>query len=160
MTLKELLELVTEIETEVCTQELTPEKEKELDDAILKKGLKVDDYVFVRKQFEIKAKFWEEEQKRCTERKQRLTNQKNRLVEYLKNLLVETNQKSLEGEKHRITLSRTKPKLLVDEETVDEMYFMRQEKLVLDKERIRKDLEENKPIKGAKLQESYALRMY
>lgn len=160
MTLKELLDLVHHIETEVSTGELTEEKEKELDDALLKKNLKVDDYVFVRKQLEAKAKFWEQEEKLIHERRVRLTNRKNRLVEYLKNLLVETNQKSLEGEKHRITLSRTKPKLLIDEESVDEIYFLRTEKLVLDKERIRKELEENKEIKGAKLQESFALRMY
>jgi len=82
--------------------------------------------------------------------------------EYLKNKLKQhmeiTGNKKLFGKNDTITLCKSRDKLIIDEDLLEQKWKLQEFRWVPDKEKIRRALEDGNEVKGAKLRPSSSLR--
>lgn len=160
--LRELVSVASEIENHLIESAglLTPELENALAVIEIKLPQKIDGYNAVLERMEMAEAYWKMKAsefqavaKGCASAREFV---KNRLKEVMK----ENNLTELVGNDVKFKLSNSKPKMIIDDETLDKAYFMQVTEVVPDKKRIEEDLKMSVPIAGAKLEETKSLRAY
>lgn len=138
--------------------EVTPEIEKELEVNAELLARKVDNYIFIEKQFEMCADFWKEKRDTCAAMAQSFTKQIERLRDRVKYVMNEMNIKEIEGKEYRYKLGKSQGKLIIhDENLIPPDFKMVVQATVIDKEKIKAMLKDGFSVPGAKLEESGTL---
>lgn len=140
--------------------ELTPELESAL--AVIETNLpeKIDGYHIMMTRLEEEAKYFKEKAAEFSLLANRIQNTQCRLKESIKQAMRDLGEDELKGNDYRFKLTNLKPKLVIDEIHIDRSYYMQVTKYEIDKKKIEEDLKLGVPVKGAKLEEIKALRLY
>lgn len=162
MTLRELTEFAGQIMASLAESggELTPEIESLLGNLDLKVGKKIDGYKFLMSKMEAEEKFWRSEADTRTKIARSCAAFNDRLYDAIKDAMVKLGVKEVQGETFRAVLSPTKGRLVVDEAKLPEQYKTQVVSLVVDKEKVRKDLEAFVEVPGATLEGGTGLKFY
>jgi len=138
--------------------ELTPEIEAALAHIDTKLPEKVDSYQSIMDRLEIESEYWALKADQFKKMATACKNARERLKDNIKYAMNELGQTELVGNDFKFKLSNSKPKLVVDDVSLDRAYFMQVTETVVDKKRIEEDLRLGIPVKGAKLEEVKSLR--
>lgn len=141
--------------------EITPEIELELNQIDFAQTSKIESYCNLLDRLENEITFWKEKQNRIKTLTQRLQQTIDNLKERLKGFMISNGHKTISGTETQITCYNSKPRVLIDDDcdmTKVPFEFIRT-KLEIDKEAVRKALEEGKKLPFARLEQTKALRM-
>lgn len=123
---------------------------------IIKHADKAD---FVFRKLDAESEFYAAEIKRLQAFKGAIDNANERLRDYVKMQMQALSLTKIEGEKVSLTLSKVKPKVVVDDESkLDNGYFEVVTTKKLSKTKLSEDLALG-PVEGAHLEQNYALRI-
>lgn len=139
--------------------ELTPELEAMLDSVNIALAEKIDAYHHVMERMELEQGYWKAKADAMNRIAQAHAKVREKLKESIKRAMYELGKDEVLGNDVRFRLSTTKPALELTSE-LDPAYLMTVTEQVPDKDRIRKDLEAGKAIKGAALVTGFSLRPY
>lgn len=121
---------------------------------------KADKYALFMERLENEAEFWDAKAKSyqkvsrsCKSLKERLNNNIKVAMQ-----LMETDE--VQGTEVRFKLSRSNPKLVIEESIIPDAWKMQVVEVVPDKKRIGEALETGEQIPGAKYEASFSLRKY
>lgn len=138
--------------------EITPEIELILKDIDIKIPAKIDAYSHAIARLDMESAYW----KSKAQDYQRIAKACERAVDTMKSnikaAMYSLDQRSIEGNDVKFTLSATKPSLVIDESVLSDEWKMIVQESVPDKERIRQALMAGAEIKGATLVAGDALR--
>ncbi len=74
--------------------------------------------------------------------------------------MADSDKKEIRGKSFRFSVSPSKGKLVIDDESKLGDYKREVKELVLDKDRVKQDLELGVPVEGAHIEKGYTLRKY
>lgn len=120
---------------------------------------KVDSYEWVMKKMEAEVDLLKSRAEEFTRSAKILDNFRERLKMRIKQAMQEMNVTSLKGEYSEFKLAKTKARLEFDESMLLPKYFAARTVTEVDKAMIRESLEQGIEVSGARLVESFALRM-
>lgn len=138
--------------------ELSPEIEAFLDDVQGQIQVKADGYAFIMERLTTEAEFWKAKADSYAKVAKACSALKERLNDSIKGAMVALGTDTIEGEEVRFRLSRTKPRLVIDEDFLPPAFKMQVVTLVPDKDKILGELEMGAEVPGAKQEVSFALR--
>lgn len=140
--------------------EITPEIESYLQIKDIELPEKVDSYSIVMDRFDALEKFYKERADFFSQIAKRCKGVRERLKDNLKREMRNLNMTEIKGNEMRFVLSKTKPALVLEDETLIPRDYIKQVYVEsIDKDRLKEDLAFG-PIPGAHLEESYSLRPY
>jgi hypothetical protein len=138
--------------------ELTPETEKELEQALEELCRKTDGYGAVIKQLESKAAFWKDQKKECEVSQKTIENAIERLKSRMKYVLSQTEGEALQGEFYRFFLAKTAPSMDVNVALLPGQYKKTELVVSPDKTAIKAAMDRGETIPGVTMIETKALR--
>jgi hypothetical protein len=158
--LKTLIAKSSAIETAVFEgQDLAP-FEQDLFQVDLTNADAVEAYNFMVQHLEQREEFYRRQAEEFEAIAKSISGLVSRYNIFVKKVMAESGQDELTGKSFRFKLTKVKPKLFVDDESKLSEYLQQETKMVLNKERIKQDLELGVPVEGAHLEQSYSLRKY
>ena len=122
---------------------------------------KVDGYNFLIARLEKSAEFFKDKEAEYYAARKVYENQVIRMKAYVKDTMFAMGLDELKGNEYRFKLSKSKPKVIID--NVEELpleYTREKITIEVDKDGIKKALDEGIEIKGASLETSFSLRSY
>lgn len=140
--------------------EITPAIEAMLASVQTDLAFKVDGYAFFMDKLKINAGYWKDQAEISYRVSKSLLNVEERLKGGIKFAMQALNTDEVKGVDVRFKLSKSKPRLLLEETMLPAEYKMVVTEMVPDKEKIHHDLGVGIEIPGAKLEESFSLRKY
>ena len=140
--------------------ELTEELETMLGCIELELAVKIDGYNAIMDRVEMEAQYWKEKSEQFIKISRACKKVKSRLNENIKKAMLEMDITEALGIDWRFKLSKTKPKLIIDDEDIPAKYCKEVVSFVADKEMIRQDLVEGATVTGARLEQGFSLRTY
>lgn len=123
-------------------------------------AVKADRYAMFLERLDVEADFWKQKAESYLKVSKSCKALKDRLNDNIKTAMRAMNTDELNGEEMRFKLSRTKPKLVLDEAVLPVGFKMQVTEYVPDKKRIEEALEVGEQIPGAKFEATYSLRKY
>lgn len=162
VSLVELVDGMNAIMTQIIENngELTPETEGMLFQVETQLASKVDSYAFIMDRLGVEVEFWKNKAAEYNAVAKSCDNLHDRLKNAIKGAMIALNQDAAHGIDFRFQLSRTKPRLCIDESKLPSAYKMQVIETRPDKDKINADLLLGVPIEGVHTEESYALRKY
>ena len=166
METKQSLRTLVEISNTVLNQliesggELTPEMEAQLAQVEINLPVKVDGYAAIMERLEMEEAYWKEKAAKFIAVARGCTNVRDRLKESLKFAMSELGTTEILGNDVKFKLSNSKPKMIIDPDTIDKAYTMQVTTTEIDKKRIEEDLKMGVPVQGARLEETKSIRQY
>ena len=121
---------------------------------------KVDSYKVIMEQLVVQKDYWRAKAQESTKIARAMENAKTSLNNNIKYAMQELDVGEMKGNDYRFKLSTLKPKLEINDEVLDDDYFIQVITLVPDKDRIFKALVDGEEVAGARLVESISLRSY
>lgn len=161
-TLKELLHTTNEI-TDLLIEsggELTPEIEDKMRVSEVNLPKKIDSYSFILDRLKSEAAYFKQKADFYSSISKACKNAQERLKDNVKHVMISSDESELLGNDIKFKLSKTKPSLHIDETKISKEYRYQEVREVIDKEKIREDLELGVPVQGASLVPSFSLRTY
>lgn len=160
--ISKLLAKTYRIETALVESEaLSPSIEQDLFQIDLTNADSVEAYNFLATELESRKEFYERQADEFDKVAKSIDNLLIRYNIFVKKIMAESGVEDLHGKTYRFKLSTVKPKLVIDDEgALKADYSKTETKIVLDKERIKQDLELGVPVQGARLEQNYSLRKY
>lgn len=140
--------------------ELSPELETALINIDLAMAEKVDGYDHVMERLEHEAEYWKAKADAYAKIAKAHANAKERMKNAIKSAMQAMEKTEVKGVDVRFKMTPVKPKLVIDQATLDPSYLMQVTTSVPDKERIEMALRLGDEVMGAKLEQSFALRSY
>lgn len=138
--------------------ELTQETELAFSGSEKTLSLKIDSIKNVLDGLALDSKYFKEKELEFKEAFQVCENAIDRLKTWVKVIMKKFNEPMLQGKDYKFRVKKTTPKVLVYDETMIPAPYKRVvQKIEVDKEKIRQDLQMGIEIPGAKLEESFAL---
>lgn len=154
---QEYLAILSEIEE--TGGELSLTHDSRLDSIAREIAQNADKADFVFRKLEFESNFYAAEIKRLQNFKRSIDNAHERMREFVKTQMVATGVSRIEGETIALTISKTKPTVVIEDETaLAKEYFDEVVTHKLNKTRVSEDLKLGS-VKGAHLEESFALRV-
>lgn len=123
-------------------------------------AVKTDGYVEVMRMLEHEAVYWSDLAKEANAKAKTLMKRREWLKQNLKKAMRMMGTNTLNGHIWRLQTSKTKGRLVIDEDRLPSEWAMTVTEVKPDKERITKALKEGVVIPGAELQEGESLRTY
>ena len=123
-------------------------------------AVKIDAYVYFLDQLEQGAAFFKSKSEEALQAKKQYEAMIERMKNNIKFTMQELNTDELRGNEYRYKLSRSKPKVEVNEEQIPASYLKEKITYSADKDLIKQDLDKGIEIEGARLIENYSLRSY
>ncbi len=120
----------------------------------------VEAYNFLAESIESRAEFYEKEAAYYSGVAKKLSALTKKYKEFVKNVAVESGTDEIRGKSIRFKISKAKPSLVVDDLTKLSDYMKQKIEMVLDKDRVKQDIELGVPVDGAHIEQSYSLRKY
>lgn len=145
---------------EVSCGELTPEIEEKMKAIDLNNREEIDRIYFGLEMIEAHVAHSKELANKFREHANCLQNYADRQRYWIKELMKMTDKRDLHGENIRLKLSNGANKVVYSGAKVPMEYFKEVKETVLDKERVKSDLEMGVPVEGAVLEPVYTLRSY
>ncbi len=154
---QEYLAILTEIEE--TGGELSLTHDSRLDSIAREIAQNADKADFVFRKLESEMQFYTAEIHRLQNFQRAIVNANKRMRDFVKTQMLTSGVARIEGDVVALTLSKTKPSVIVEDETLlDSAYFDEVVTQKLNKTRVSEDLKLG-PVKGAHLEESFALRI-
>ncbi len=140
--------------------ELTEEVEQWLTVTQTQLVQKTDNYALFFEKADSEIDFLKQQASFFTKAARQLSNTIDRLKDHMKEQMRLMDTTELDGHYYRFKLSKTKPKVLINEDLLPAEYT--REKVIIepDKTKIYEDAQTGKQIPGVTLQESWGLRKY
>lgn len=138
--------------------ELTPEMEQALEAAELALCHKVDSYSVVLARLEAEEFFWKAQEQKCAAARKAYQSSQARLRDRMRYVLMGNPDKALQGELSRFFLSRTAPKLEINEAELADTFKKTKIQIVPDTDKIEAELKAGRIVPGAVLVENFSLR--
>jgi hypothetical protein len=140
--------------------EMTPELEQMLSITEATLPMKIDGYAFALDRLKMESAWCAEKVAQWSKLKHSLDACADRLKDGLKFAMKTMETTELVGNESRFVLSATKPRLVIDEAMISELYKVQVVSTVIEKDKIRADLDMGLTVPGATYEESCALRAY
>lgn len=140
--------------------ELTPEIESALTINEKELGLKVDSYAIFVDRLEYEAGYFKAKAKELQAAAKVLENAQERLKENLKNAMRALKQDEIKGQDYKFKLSRSRPKLILDEKVLPGDFKTQVVSYEPDKDKIQDAINAGLEVPGAKIEETFSLRKY
>lgn len=140
--------------------ELTPELEAAFDNVGSQIKVKADSYAFLIDKLEAESDFWKAKAESFSKVAKSCKSLRDRLSDSIKTAMVELDMPEVEGEDFRFKLSRTAPRLVLNEEALPKEYLMQVTTYTPDKDRIKAALTDGAKIPGAALEGGFSVRKY
>ena len=121
---------------------------------------KADSYAFFMERLDSESDYWKAKAEQYAKVSKSCKTLKERLNTNIKLAMQIIGTDELMGEDMRFKLSRSAPKLVLDESLLPDAYKMIVSETVPDKERIKAALVDKLEVSGAKLEDVYSLRKY
>lgn len=161
-TLKNLIKISNDIEESLYESggEITPEIETQLAELTQKLPTKIDNYAVIIERAQVQAEYLKAKAEHLNSIRKGLESLVERLKDSLKEAAQTLEVSQLEGSEYKVVISRTKPKVdLVDETILGDEFLERVITFKANKEKISKALQEGQQVAGARLLESYSVRI-
>jgi uncharacterized protein YxjI len=120
----------------------------------------VEAYSLLASQLEARQEFYAKQAEEMDAIAKQIGGVLTRYNTFVKKVMSDAGTTDLTGVSFRYKLTTVKPRLVVEDETKLSEYTKTETKVVLDKERIKQDLELGVPVEGARLEQSHSLRKY
>lgn len=140
--------------------QLSPELEKALVEIDVKFPIKIDGYAVIMERMEMESDYWKQKAEFYSQIAKGCMAARERLKESLKFAMEQLGTDELKGIDVRFKLSRTKPRLVINEDLLESGYLVATTVSMPDKKRIEQDLKDGLMIDGAMLMENKSLRAY
>lgn len=140
--------------------ELSPQLEEFFASVSKDLAQKTDSYAFVMDRLDAEEKFWAEKAEQFGRVAKSVGNARERMKQAIKTAMHVMETDEVKGNDFRFKLSRSTPKLVIDQNLLPAHYFMIVNSRVVDKEMIARELEAGHEIAGAKMEEVKSLRKY
>ena len=140
------------------TGEVTPEIESMLAHLEIALPEKVDGYHHILSRLEAEMEYFKAKADELYAASKVISNARDRIKEHIKFKMQEQGLSSLEGLDFKFTLSKSKPKVVVQEELIPKEYTREVTEIKIDKDRISEDLKLGIPVPGAHLEDVFALK--
>lgn len=150
--------LIEQMLIESCG-ELTPELEQALAISNLELPEKVDSYSWKMDFLKSAAEFYKEKAEFFSKVSKSLSSASDRMKDGIKDAMKALTVDEIQGNDIRFKLSKTKPRLIVENEEFLKDYFKEVKTMVLEKDKLTEDLKIGE-VKGARLEDSFSLRTY
>lgn len=161
-TLKDLVKTSNELEESLYESggELTPELEAQLTELKDKLPTKIDNYAVIIERAEMQAEYLKAKADKLNAIRKGLDTLVDRLKENLKEAAQTMDVQALEGSEYKVSVSRTKPKVdVTDMSLLTDEYLERVVTFKVNKEKISEALKAGQQVHGARLLESYSVRI-
>ncbi len=139
---------------------ITPEIEAMMNEVALAEPEKIDSYYHIMKRIEAEESYLKDREAELRSARKALENNRERLKNNLKFHMEQTQQTEVSGNEYRFKLAGSKPRLVIDESKVPDQYKVEVIERVIQKDRIKEDLDMGIAVEGASLEASYSLRPY
>lgn len=149
-----------ELETALVEGTDTAPIEQELFAVDLTNAEAVEAYSFMVQNLEQREEFYQRQADEFKAIAKNIKNLVSRYNNFVKRVMIDSGTPELTGKSFRFKLSTVKPSLIIDDESLLTEYTRPVTETVLDKDRIKQDLELGVPVEGAHLEQSYSLRKY
>ena len=120
----------------------------------------VEAYNFISLNLENRADFYKKEAEYYSDIAKKLNALSKKHNEFLKNVMGDSGKTEIQGKSFRFTVSPSKGKLIIDDESKLMEYGRTKTEIVIDKDRVKQDLELGVPVEGAHIEKGYTLRKY
>jgi hypothetical protein len=140
--------------------ELDGSLEEAFDQANLQIQTKADKYAYFMDRLEAEAEFFKQRAESYLKVAKSCKTLRERLNENIKGAMHMLSVSEIEGGEYRFKLSRSAPKLVIDDKLLPASYLMQVTETVPDKEKIKKAVELGEEISGVKQESVFALRKY
>jgi predicted kinase len=143
--------------------ELTAELEREVELIDLNRAQEVDSLHMTLELMGHYKTFWEAKELEAAKIRRSLEKLHERYRYFIKSVMIASGTEELHGNEYRYKLSKLSPKVVIEElaeQALIETYGKEVTKVVLDKDRLKEDLEAGVPVEGAKMQDVHSLRSY
>ena len=120
----------------------------------------VEAYNFIANNLESRAEFYKKEAEYYLDISKKLSGLSKKHNEFLKNVMADSGKTEVQGKSFRFTVSPSKGKLIIDDESKLGDYGRTKTEIVIDKDRVKQDLELGVPVEGAHIEKGYTLRKY
>lgn len=163
MTLPELVKSFSTIAAMLAESggELTPEMEEALNSLDVKTAGKIDGYHFFMERLDAEAEFWKAEAESRAKIAKGCLAIKSRIKGGIENAMIQLGVNEINGNAKRAVLTATKGRLVIEnEELIPADYKIQVTTTELDREKIRKELDDLGAVAGAKIEGGFAVRFY
>jgi hypothetical protein len=161
-TLKDLLFKLAEIEYTLTESkgELSPEQDQYIQTVHGAMIDKIDDYAFVLARLESTAEYYKEQEQAMKAKRQAIENAVERFRDRLKESMLNSGQKSLQGAGVKFTISPTKGKVVITDETAAKILYGRiVETVKIDLDKIKADIDNGVNLDCAKVLQTHSLKI-
>jgi hypothetical protein len=158
--LPKLLKVQTDIENAAAEGGDMVEVENQMLQVDLNDPASVEAFNFLSVNLESRAEFYKKEAEYYLEIARKLSSLSKKHNEFLKNVMGDSGIKEIRGKSFRFSISPSKGKLVIDDESKLTEYTREVKELVIDKDRVKQDLELGVPVEGAHIEKGYTLRKY
>ena len=163
MNLVEILLQKSELEKilEDSTGELTPELEAQIMSIDVLEKDKSDALAAVFDRITVNKELLENRIDALSKAVQTLKNVEDRLKGHIKNSLITSGQKKIEGVENYFQISKLKDKIIVENEEIVPTYYKKVKTIIsVDKDTVRESLNAGQAVEGVRTEENYMLRKY
>lgn len=142
--------------------EITPDIEMQLQEIDTKTPATIDAFSTMMERLEIEGAYWKKKAEEYSIVAKGLEKAQVRMKEFMKYAIEQLNTDELNGLEVRYKLSRSKPKLVINESYLDDSWKKTETTIAIsaDKAKIESALKEGQQIDGAMLVETKSLRKY
>lgn len=158
--LKDLVQKSCDIETAAAEGRDLVEFEQQMLQINLNDPHSVEAFNFLSISLENRAEFYKKEAEEFLSIAKKLSSLSKKHSEFLKNIMADSDKKEIRGKSFRFTISPSKGKLVIDDESKLTEYTREVKEIVLDKDRVKQDLELGVPVEGAHIESGFTLRKY
>lgn len=139
--------------------QLTVEMEEDLKNLDSMIPAKVSQYIFVMDKLDSDAAHFDQKAKEYKEVSKRLETAQKNIKDRIKQLMLNYKLTEIDGGDEVFKLSKSKPRLVIDEEKLDDSFKVVVQSVEPDKEMISQYLKDGLPVIGATLEDVYSLRI-
>lgn len=156
------IQQVAEIEQQVIEQssEMNADFMQDCIEINLDFAASIDATAVMCSRLDMSADYWKTKADQAYKISKSLERAKEFIRSHIKDAMISQEKKELLGNEHRYVLSRTKPKLSIDEAVLPKEFLKEKVTLVPDKTAIEAELEKGSEVAGAKFEPCFALRTY
>lgn len=158
--LPQILKTQSEIETAAAEGKELDMFDSQMLQVDLNDPLSVEAFNFISVNLEARADFYKKEAEAFLEISKKIMSLSKRHKEFLKSIMDASGKNEIRGKSFRFSISPSKGKLVIDDESKLGDYKREVREFVLDKDRVKQDLELGVPVEGAHIEKGFTLRTY
>lgn len=159
-TLKTMIENQNNLMMEIMASdgEITPELEAKLNDLDVSIPSKIDAYYLIMDRLENESDYFKSKAEEFLLAAKQMSQAKERIKDRLKFIMQSENKTELLGNDYKFSLSKSKPKVAIQENLVPIEYYKQVIEERIEKDRIAEDLKAGISIPGCHLEDVFAFR--